>query len=90
MISLLNTSSIRLQVLSRFLKGLVLILTGSVGWLSWYLERKIIMLPDNIFVPGSDDQYPDDKVRCCSNPCTPLVPGKVQVHQRGPCICFYG
>ena len=54
-----------------FAIGLVLILTGSVVWLSWYLERKIIMLPYNICLPGSDDQSPDDKARCYSNPCTP-------------------
>ena len=69
-----------MQVLSRFLKGLVLILTGSAGWLAWYLERKIIMLPDNICLPESDDQSPDDRADCCSNPCIPSVPGKVQVH----------
>ena len=60
-----------MQVLSRFLKELVLILTGSVVWLSLYLERKIIMLPGYKVLPGSDDQYPGDKVDCCSNPCNP-------------------
>ena len=57
-----------MQVLSRFLKGLVLILTGSAVWLSWYLEEKVIMLPDNIFLPGSYDRYPDGKAGYCNNP----------------------
>jgi len=44
-------------------------LTGSAGWLSWYLQRKIIMLPGNIYLPGFDDQYPDGKVCNRGNPC---------------------
>ena len=67
---ILNTSLIKSQVLSRLLKELVLVLTGSAGWLSWYLERKIIMLPDNICLPVSDDLSPDDKAHCCSNQST--------------------
>jgi hypothetical protein len=39
------------------------------------------MLPDNICLPVSDDQYPDDKDDCCSIQSIPLIPGKVQVHQ---------
>ena len=60
-----------MQVLSRFLKGLALISTGSVVCLSWYLERKIIMLPGYKVLPGSDDQYPGGKADYYSNPCNP-------------------
>jgi hypothetical protein len=56
-------------------------LTGSAGWLSWYLERKIIMLLDNICLPVPDDQYPDDKADCCSNQSTLLIPDIAQVRQ---------
>jgi hypothetical protein len=62
--------------MSRFLKGLDLILTGSAVWLSWYLERKIIMLLENICMSGADDQYLDDKAGCYNYPYNLSGPSK--------------
>jgi hypothetical protein len=39
------------------------------------------MLPDNICLPVSDDQYPDDKANYYSNQSTLLILGITQVRQ---------
>ena len=44
----------------------------------------IIMLPDNICLPESDDQYPGGKADCYNNAYNLSGPGKVLFHPMEP------
>lgn len=74
---------IRQQVLSRLLKGLAKVLTGSDDGIVWYLGRRIIRLLVCKVEPGSDDQCPGDRVGCYSNTCILLIPYRASIRFPG-------